>query len=140
MNSVEDRRQAFEQEIDKCKGNVELIFDEYSRMVYGKKGLFITTLEEIGESRNLFVQLGQTYINADNLLRNKEDWAPDVIKDLEQGNDRLRRWIHRRETPDFDMDSSLEIPHYSVYNVYNTIEHLVAAVKDAETARLSQEV
>lgn len=139
MNSVEDRRQAFEQEIDKCKRNVELIFNEYSRMVYGKKGPFITTLEEIEESRNLMNQLGQTYINADNLLRNKDDWSNEVIAELEDSNRRLRRWIHRRETPDFDMDSSMEMLHHSVFDVYATTENLVGAVKDAEIARLSQE-
>lgn len=139
MNSVEERRQAFEREIDKCKRNVELIFDEYARIVEPYPNQFLTKAGEIEDTRDTFKQLGKTYINLDNLLKTRDDWSNDVIAELETRNHDLRVWIHRRENPDVDLGNAFEILGGSVYRVYDTTENLVGAVKDAETARLSQE-
>ena len=129
------RRELFEQEIDRCKRNVELIFDEYSRIL--DKDQFLTTTDQVKDSRDTLRQLGKTYINADILLRTKDDWTDDVIDELEDHNKGLREWIHRRENPEFDMDNSITILEARIHAVYPTTQRLVDAVRDAQEALYS---
>ena len=130
----ENRRDLFEVEIDKCKVNIELIFDEYSRIIESYPGQFLSTVGELKDVLNTLRQLGKTYINADNLLMTKDDWAKDVIMEVKHHNQVLKEWIHRRENPDFDMDNCMTILEARILAVYQTTQRLVDASKDAQRA------
>lgn len=139
LRMIEDpvrlRRELFEQEIDKCKRNIELIFDEYSRIL--DKDQSLTTAGEIRDTRETLRKLGKTYINADRLLRTKEDWAYDVINELVDHNKCLKEWIYRREDPSFDTDNCMTILEARILAVYQTTQRLVDSVKDAQEGLIS---
>ena len=138
-NDLEEiRRELFEREIRRCKRNIELIFDEYSRIIKSHPGQFLSTVGELKDVVNTLRQLGKTYINADTLLRTKDDWRDDVTEELEDLNSDLKEWIYRRENPEFEMDKSMTILKSRILPAYKTTQRLVDSVEDAQKALICQ--
>ena len=135
--TVEGRRELFEIEIEKCKEILGDIFKDYTSIwdIKDKDDKEMPEEDYSQRHQEILQNIAKLFMNADTLLKNKNDWDMKVVERIEGDSKGLRKWTKRRVLYGLGRGNLFSILSIYLMNLDDTFTSLIEKIKESPVMR-----